>query len=409
MFEHKLNTEYLKLSKIAYGGELYFELNNYKLKEISVNNSYIKRITDAVINNEHFFSYKNEESGFCANVFENIKTKDLVIAYRGTERIDFGENNSDFRVWGKDISTDINLITGIIDAQFNDAWNFYNLVKEQNPKSQIILTGHSLGGALAQLTAAKAFSETHRNWFSQKPKTYTYNAPGCKHLLKPFNCLENYNYSFIMNYAVMNDWCGMFGENIGETYVIAPILLNELTTNSILGTLNNILLTTHEGIFDYSEKTNGKIIRKPDNFNQDEGLALWYYDKNNTLKSVQALKDTLDNLKSKFHISTAIEIGRVIKEDTQKFIEEHKPEFLDVELNVLPNLTEPLKEKMKEKLFDNSNYEIFKSLTALIDKTIENVTINNLQTALEILNKKKILNINKDYIENLQSYVISKF
>ena len=91
----------------------------------------------------------------------------------------------------------------------------------------------------------------------------------------------------------MNDWCGMFGEHIGQRYLIAPIKLQDIVDKPKMEILNSVLLTTHEGIFDYSLKTMGKVYRKPKDFNQQEGLALWYFDKNNPLKDYDDLADFL--------------------------------------------------------------------------------------------------------------------
>ena len=102
MFEKKINKNYLKLSKIIYGGEFYLELNNYKLKEI--NTSKFTKTVDSLLKekgNTDFYSYKNEETGFVANVFEN--ENELVIAYRGTERLGLGENISDINAFIKDV------------------------------------------------------------------------------------------------------------------------------------------------------------------------------------------------------------------------------------------------------------------------------------------------------------------
>ena len=42
MFEKKINDEYLKLAQIAYGGEGYLDLKNYKLKKVVFNNAKIE-------------------------------------------------------------------------------------------------------------------------------------------------------------------------------------------------------------------------------------------------------------------------------------------------------------------------------------------------------------------------------
>ena len=278
MFERKIKREYLKLAKIVYGGEFYFELENYRLKEITIPaGSKIKQITDSLLSqngNNDFYAYKNETTGFVGNLFENIQTKKLVIAYRGTERPGFGENTSDKDALLKDVSTDINLITSNFDMQFKNAWEFYKIVKAQNPKREIVITGQSLGGALAQIVSAKEYTVNRK-----KVETYTFNSPGCRHLLNIYDCNTKFDYSFITNYSVMNDWCGMFGKHVGKTYLIPPIPISAIESTDSSEVFNNILLTTHEGIFDYTEELMGKVISKPSCFTQTEGLSLWYFDK----------------------------------------------------------------------------------------------------------------------------------
>lgn len=324
MFERKIKKEYLKLARIVYGGKFYSELENYKLKKVTLPaNSKIKQIADELLikeGNTDFYSYKNKETGFVGNLFENIKTKELVIAYRGTERLGFGENDSDTDALVKDISTDINIITSNYDAQFKDAFDFYKAVKSQNPERKIVIVGQSLGGALAQIVSAKEYTINRK-----KIETYTFNAPGCRHLLDIYDCNLDYDYSFIINYSVANDWCGMFAKHTGKTYLISPIAVKETESKNIAYVLNNILLTTHEGIFDYTEESNGKVIRKPEEFNQKEGLSLWYFDKNNPVNQFKSLSEFLS-------VNIGIDLSKVSISDNSfarkagRFLKENIPE-----------------------------------------------------------------------------------
>ena len=53
-----------------------------------------------------------------------------------------------------DYINDISMGIKKLPAQTNDALNLYKKVKEEYPNSEIILTGHSLGGSLAQIVGA---------------------------------------------------------------------------------------------------------------------------------------------------------------------------------------------------------------------------------------------------------------
>ena len=176
MFEKKINPDYLKLAQVAYGGDFYLELKNYKLKKVVFNNSKIDVVVDSLLSKRgitDYYSYKNLNTGFAANLFKNKITGELVIAYRGTERPGLGENQNDVKSLMKDFMTDMNLVTCNFDEQFNDAWKFFKTVRQQHPKRKIVIVGQSLGGALAQIVAAKEYTINRK-----KVETYTFKAPG---------------------------------------------------------------------------------------------------------------------------------------------------------------------------------------------------------------------------------------
>ncbi len=384
MFERKINQEYLKLAKIIYGGEFYLELKNYKLKEVK--NSRFQKVTDTLLSkqgNDDFYAYKNDETGFVGNVFDN--GKNLVIAYRGTERFGLGENVSDLGALIKDVITDVNLMTMNFDKQFQDAWGFYKEVKKENPKRKIIIVGQSLGGALAQIVAAKEYTVNRK-----KTETYTYNAPGCSHLLETYDCNLDYDYSFITNYSVMNDWCGMFGEHIGQRYLIKPIEIPAPVIGTTEEILNNILLKTHEGIFDYTEKLMGKVIRKPSNFNQKEGLSLWYFDNNNPLKNYANISD--------FAKENAPKIAQIdfskneILQKAQQFfsnsIEETQQAPIAVAIkNAMDNFAEGSNEQIA-KITEYYNSNILTTAIRILDSVFAELSLNCLENAKTIVKKQ---------------------
>lgn len=83
--------------------------------------------------------------GFYAAVYQNIATGEIVIAYRGTTVSDSG-----------DLGADIALTVSGEHPQFEAALQFANQINStygEQPGVTISVTGHSLGGGLAQLAA----------------------------------------------------------------------------------------------------------------------------------------------------------------------------------------------------------------------------------------------------------------
>lgn len=384
MFERKIKQEYLKLAQIVYGGEFYLQLKNYKLKEVK--NSKFERVTDSLLHkqdNNDFYAYKNFETGFVGNVFDN--GKNLVIAYRGTERLGLGENVSDVASLMKDVMVDINLMTANFDKQFKDAWEFFKEVKKENPKRKIVIVGQSLGGALAQIIVAKEYTINRK-----KVETYTFNAPGCSHLLETYDCNLDYTYSFITNYSVMNDWCGMFGEHIGKRYLIKPIAIPESKSTNTVEILNNILLTTHEGIFDYTPNTMGKVIRKPKDFNQKEGLSLWYFDKNNVLKEYPNFSDFIEE-----NIANMPQIDfskNEFMQKTQKFLKDNMPDEVQNSSvavaikNATDNFVSSSNEQIA-KFTESINNNTFAIAIRILDSGIVELSFSSLENAKMVLKR----------------------
>lgn len=102
----------------------------------------------------------------------------------------------------------------ILDRQVKLARKFlksstekYNQIKPNNKESNIVLTGHSLGGFLAQIVG----TETGHT-------TYTFNAPGAEGYLPKLKESKN-----IFNYIRESDIVGNFGNHIGEVNIIKDL------------------------------------------------------------------------------------------------------------------------------------------------------------------------------------------
>lgn len=204
----------------------------------------------------------------------------VVIAYRGSDSIED---------WTID---DLAMALGAVPAQLGSAESFYQSVLDaycKNPDgityntSKLSITGHSLGGALAQLVGSE-----YGNY------TVTFNAPGM--LVQAFNFGFTHTIN-ITNYVVMNDYVGNYGTHVGITRYIQPV---PITTDP--------WQDTHSSILNYTEENFGLIYTSYDldgALTQAESLSLWYYDKNNTVTN--QVGNGVLNLVSTTALQTAIE------------------------------------------------------------------------------------------------------
>ncbi len=138
----------------------------------------------------------NTNSGFSATLFgekrkqKNTESKEIsytseygyinyILAIRGTEMSSF-----------KDLFVaDVSLAIGSIPkAQYDDMINFYETCIKDYPqikeKDSLTITGHSLGGCLAQLFALSICDDKNRNNIKA---LYTYNAPGARKIIPPYD------------------------------------------------------------------------------------------------------------------------------------------------------------------------------------------------------------------------------
>lgn len=123
----------LNLSDAVYGGQI---------KEMKIPAGWTQ--IDVPGSNDKY--YRNPITGFAGAAYGLDANQDgvyeqIVVAYRGTERNGLGEKGGD----------NVPLTP--------DALAFYESIKNANPNSTITITGHSLGGALAQMVAARALQE----------------------------------------------------------------------------------------------------------------------------------------------------------------------------------------------------------------------------------------------------------
>lgn len=119
------------------------------------------------VDNRTSQSAKEKKSGFYACVFK--KGERVVVAYRGSEKFPLEDAYKDF------IETDLAIGLGKIPLQFYEGVElYYHLVNNLKVSQRdIILTGHSLGGGIAQYVALSVDKISNHI-----PYTYTWNAVG---------------------------------------------------------------------------------------------------------------------------------------------------------------------------------------------------------------------------------------
>ena len=189
---------------------------------------------------------ENKKTGFYAQTF--YKDNTVVISFRGTT-LSKGINEA-----RKDIDNDINMAKDCLPAQTVDAEKFYQETKDAFPNQNIILTGHSLGGSLAQIDG----SET-------EAQTVTFNAFGTGGIIQDPKYTDN-----ITNYGNPND----------------PVFLSNVDNQ-----IGNTYLTNVS-----DNQNNGDLVAQKSNdwnFNKDLSLANHNLDKMGDLsKSVEYDKNT---------------------------------------------------------------------------------------------------------------------
>jgi len=144
----------------------------------------------------------NPVTGFRAHVYHNDETKEVVIAFAGSNLAERGDR-----------SAIGDIVVGELPVQFfDDAWNIYkkvnNHIESKRIPAQISFTGHSLGGALAQYMAIAV----------KGAPAETFGAPGILHALGKLRGDYNAGYPYpVVNHVALGDPIGMFGDHLGTT------------------------------------------------------------------------------------------------------------------------------------------------------------------------------------------------
>jgi len=143
--------------------------------------------------------------GYFGVAFKNTQTGEVVVANRGSrldkEGLKQDWAGSDTKILGQG---------GLgIPASFNRSTEFANQVTADNPGAPIHFTGHSLGGAEAQVQAAVTGGSAT-----------TFGAPGAAFAVDSNQAAAASG--SVVNYVLPGDLIGSHGKHIGETRMITP-------------------------------------------------------------------------------------------------------------------------------------------------------------------------------------------
>lgn len=132
----------------------------------------------------------DKHSGMQAGVYQN-DADELVIAFRGTETCK-GFSFSCTKESLLDISADALLAIGKADKQFKHAFDFSKEIVDLHQGKKITVTGHSLGGSLAQAIGASLGLETYAFNSAPVPEEFFDDHPS------PLTVDELYNSIFVL-------------------------------------------------------------------------------------------------------------------------------------------------------------------------------------------------------------------
>jgi hypothetical protein len=178
-------------------------------------------------------------NGFKAVAYATSDKSQIVIAFRGTV-LDVTNPIATL----KNVCSDSSFVSGVatinLRSSVEDAAKFVSdvvsYVKSQNPGANITLTGHSLGGAIAQLIGEKSGLTT-----------YAFNAPGAEQVYSQLSNELSYVDTLSannpnINYRIWGDQVSLAGTPIGQTTTLeAPSSLTFVNeSNSIYAAVTNL-------------------------------------------------------------------------------------------------------------------------------------------------------------------------
>ena len=148
--------------------------------------------------NEKLFIIKNPKTGFDATVYGDLNNDEITIAYRATSN-------------QEGVISDMQMVKGEIPFQYYDAIKLYRQIKNLFPDYKIKVTGHSLGGSLAELVAST----------DKDAQAITFDAFGVKPIIdRDDNSLQDNGNC--RNYVTQDSLVSNVTPHVGKTNTVVP-------------------------------------------------------------------------------------------------------------------------------------------------------------------------------------------
>ena len=189
-------------------------MNKHQLHEdCKILSGYVyKENKPKIINNWKYSKSWYDSNGYYSEVYKN--KNNIIIVFKGTDI------NKGIKEGAKDMLSNTQMGAKYLPSQIKNARQVYDIYKRDFPKANIILTGHSLGGSIAQALGAETGAET-----------VTFSAYGIAKTYSPtFKYTDN-----ITNYGNAQDpiFVGNIDAHIGKIVVLnTKIDSNEVTKNN---------------------------------------------------------------------------------------------------------------------------------------------------------------------------------